>query len=529
MTPMPAKGKWRPTLGMIVFAVLAAVLALPVAGLNFFRLYENELVRQTESELIAQSVVLAAVFASEAERRLSAGLALGVEQPKVARPEPGARYQPLPPQLDLGRYEIRAPRPDTRLAAQWPEPGYFEIGALLMPLTVETQKRTLAGFRILDPQGTIIAGRGDAGLSLAHVEEVAAALKGRYSSALRQRISDEPPPPVYSISRGTRIRVFTALPIIVQGRVAGVIYASRTPSNIVKYLYGERRNVILAGLTVAAAALIVGLVFLRAITRPIHELIRRTEAMGAGERDAIRPLAHYGTREIAALAHSFFGMARGLFDRSDFVTTFAAHVSHELKSPLTSIQGAAELLRDSGSSMTAAERKKFLDNIIGDTQRLTALLQRLRELARADNPQTTGNTALNVTVADLRKAFPGLAIEMKGDTGLAIALSAENATIIFSHLADNAERHSATTLTIALERAEGEVQAVVSDNGDGISEQNRENIFDTFFTTRRDSGGTGMGLRIVRSMLAAHGGSIRLLPAPAGTSFELRIPAVDRV
>jgi signal transduction histidine kinase len=62
---------------------------------------------------------------------------------------------------------------------------------------------------------------------------------------------------------------------------------------------------------------------------------------------------------------------------------------------------------------------------------------------------------------------------------------------------------------------------IVGNNGDAISASNRDRIFDAFFTTRRDSGGTGMGLAIVQAMLRAHGGSIRLLPADQGVAFEV--------
>ena len=71
--------KWRPTLGMIAIAVLLTVLTLPFAGLIFFRLYENPLVQQTESELIAQSAVLASMMAEQVEARSGAGLPLGAE------------------------------------------------------------------------------------------------------------------------------------------------------------------------------------------------------------------------------------------------------------------------------------------------------------------------------------------------------------------------------------------------------------------------------------------------------------------
>jgi signal transduction histidine kinase len=67
----------------------------------------------------------------------------------------------------------------------------------------------------------------------------------------------------------------------------------------------------------------------------------------------------------------------------------------------------------------------------------------------------------------------------------------------------------------------------VADDGEGVSTNNRPQIFDSFFTTRRDSGGTGMGLAIVRAMLDAHGGTIRLVETERGTAFELNIPVAD--
>ena len=131
-----------------------------------------------------------------------------------------------------------------------------------MPIILDTQKVTLAGFRILDPHGVVIAGRDEVGQSLAHIEEVADALQGQYRAALRIRMPDKPPPPIYSISRGVGVHVFSAMPVIVNNRVAGVIYTSRTPSNIFDHLYQERGKFMLAGLAVIFATIIIGLVFL---------------------------------------------------------------------------------------------------------------------------------------------------------------------------------------------------------------------------------------------------------------------------
>ena len=522
------RAKWRPTLGLIVFAVLSTVIALPLVGLFFFRIYDNQLIHQTQAELIAESSVLSAVYAREVEAKIP-GIPLGAEIAPELRPDPSDRFAPIRPALDLAGNDLLVRRPDARRAEVAPDPAYLEIGARLLPVMMQTQKVTLAGFRILDPHGVVIAGQRETGMSLAHIKEVAAALQGRYQGVLRVRISSQPPPPIYSISRGTGLRVFSAMPVIVDNHVAGVIYASRTPSNIFRHLYEEKGKFILAGIAVLIVTLIIGLIFSRTITRPMHELIQRIAEIKQGNRDAFRPLAHYGTREFALLSRSFLGMAESLSHRSDHISTFAAHLTHELKSPLTSIKGAAELLQDSGAAspeqLTGPERSRFLNNILSDTERIDVMVRRLRELAQAEAAQQGGSVVLESLIGDLRRRFSGLAIKVDGTLDRVIGMSAENALIVLSHLFDNAGRHNATELNIAASNDTDAVRVVVRNNGDAISEHNRDRIFDAFFTTRRDSGGTGMGLAIAQAMLRANGGSIRLLSPDAGVAFEVKFPA----
>src|SRR5207237_6626273 len=93
--------KWRPSVGQVIFAALAAAATLPLMGLFFFRLYDNQLIHQTQAELIAQSRVLAAVYAREVEARLNAGVVLGAEIPPGAQPEPEDKVTPIRPALDL--------------------------------------------------------------------------------------------------------------------------------------------------------------------------------------------------------------------------------------------------------------------------------------------------------------------------------------------------------------------------------------------------------------------------------------------
>lgn len=528
MSEAGSREKWRPTVGLIIFTSLAMVAALPLIGLFFFRVYDNQLIHQTQAELIAQSKVLAAVFAREVESRRGSGIALGAEIPPEARTDEN-KVAPIRPALDLAGNDLLMRRPDARPANTPADSAYVEIGARLMPIMLETQKVTLAGFRILDSNGVVIAGRQEVGQSLAHIEEVAAALKGQYRAALRIRKPDKTPPPIYSISRGVGMHIFSAMPVIVDNHVAGVIYTSRTPSNIFDHLYQERGKFLLAALTVIGATVIIGLVFIRTITRPMHELVGRAERISRGDRDAFHPLAHYGTREFAQLGRSFLDMAQQLSRRSDYIATFSSHLTHELKSPLTSIKGAAELLLESlqskSDTLTQAEQRNFLSNILGDAERLDAMTQRLRELARAESTPQNEQTELSTVISGLKGRFPARIITASGCLDRSIGMSIEKALIVLSHLVDNAVRHNAGNVRLDAESRGAVIRMVASNDGDPISESNRDRIFDAFFTTRRDSGGTGMGLSIVRAVMTSHGGAIRLLPTETGVAFELEFPA----
>lgn len=268
--------------------------------------------------------------------------------------------------------------------------------------------------------------------------------------------------------------------------------------------------------------LIIGAVLSRTITGPINALIARTEEIGRGGRAAITAPEEHGTRELAVLSQSFLDLAERLVERTDYVNSFAAHVSHELKSPLTSIRGSAELLLE--AEMSAEDRKRFLTHIVADADRLAALLERLRDLARADVPLDAKGVALAQAADALQLKHPALTVATAGDTATLVALSMEAFAIILGHLAANAAEHGATRLDLSATRQGGMMRILVADDGQGISPGNRAKIFEPFFTTRREAGGTGMGLQIVRSMLEAHGGRITLAPSERGAAFELLVP-----
>ncbi|MFD0914876.1 sensor histidine kinase [Pseudahrensia aquimaris] len=266
-------------------------------------------------------------------------------------------------------------------------------------------------------------------------------------------------------------------------------------------------------LTMAA---IVGAVFVRTLVGPTQELIERTSEIDKGADDAYRPLTHNGTRETATLAQRFFTLAQRLSDRSNYLTLFTTHLSHEFKTPLTSIIGAAELMKD--SAMKKSERERFLTNIITDATRLNTLSSRLRDLARADAVQA-GEPCNLLTVLQQAAREAEIELESDGVGEPTIAISQENALIVFRQLTDNAAQSGASMFKVSAR----EGSLLIGDDGSPIPDDARANLFDQFFTTKQALGGTGMGLGIARTMLKNHGADLRLSDVQ-GWKFEMRLP-----
>jgi len=526
------RGKYRPSVRTVLLVVTLTVLVLPLGSVVFFRIYENQLVRETEAELIAQAAVLAALL----DRAVTASAAeLGDYGAPVAQRSVPSRYTrsqadqetPAEPLIDLATHATRSRRPLALAAAEPASPAMLRIGAEIAALFLDAQRTTLAGLRVLDHRGVVIGGRDELGQSLAHVEEVAEAMQGRYASALRQRAPDSPTPPLASLSRGTGVRIFSAFPVVRGDRLLGIVYLSRTPNNILRHMYATRDRFLLAGLTILGLTLLLGWVTTRTLVRPINRLAAQAAELGRGNRAALVPLDHYGTHELAALGRSFLDMARALDGRSQYIRDFAAHVSHELKGPLAAIRGSAELLQEHLATMSEADRCRFLANIVADTDRLRLLVSRLIELAHAENvprADTSIDIAAAVDRLARRHAGNGLAITRTGEERLETCISAESFEIVATNLIQNSMEAEAAAIEVHLEATETAARIAFKDNGRGITEGNRGRIFEPFFTTRRERGGTGLGLRIARSLIEAQEGTIELLPGSRGAVFALTLP-----
>ncbi len=541
--------RWKPRLRTVLMSVNILILAVPVGGVVLLRLYESALIRRTEGELIAQGAVVAAAFREELRRELASdtyapaptvyGVADGARHVPLRRGQrdeapqvqvsPADALQPMTADLDLATHQVLPLPPDALPPATPADPWVTAAGSRLAPVLETTQQVTLAGIRVVDHEGTVVATtRSELGLNLIHREEVARALQGRPVSVMRKRVSDEPRPPADSLSRGTGIRVFVAMPVVEGERVWGAVVLSRTPMSVRQSLYRLRWHIPAGVVLLVVLVILVALLTSRTIGRPMDELIHQTERVARGETGAATPLAHPGTLEMRQVSEAVTRMAETLEARAHYINTFASGVSHEFKTPLTSIRGTVELLRDHLEGMTAEERDRFLGNLEADAERLDRLVNRLTELARADVLQPAGaSTALTPVLRALveRLASDGNAPALDlADRLPPVAVEREVLESILANLLDNARQHGGPHVTVAA-RADGDhVRIGVIDDGPGISEGNRRRIFDRFFTTARDRGGSGLGLSIVHTLIEAHGGRIDVTSVPGRTEFAAWLP-----
>jgi signal transduction histidine kinase len=511
-----AKRHW-PALRLrtILFLTLLFVAALPGVGAVFLRVYENTLVQQTEAELIAQGAVLAGAYRAD--------------WPEPFQDPPPGPPMPERPTIDLRTMPVMPEQPEPSAAGGGADPRAVRTAAELRPIVVDTARSTLASIRVMDAAGIVTLGRSDVGGSYARLPEVAAALRGETRTVLRERGGYEPRYALEWLSRASNIRVHYARPVKAGGRVIGVLMLSRSPRGLFLGIYQDRGKIALGiGLIFLTLLVLAGLLS-RGISRPIEALSEATQDVARG-RLAVPEPPSTAAIEIRTLYLNFAAMADRIERRSRYLKDFAAAVSHELKTPIAGIKGALELLAEH-PEMSEEERTRFLANAGADADRLSHLLRRLLDLARADMAAAPEDASSDVADAALKvaDAHRGEIFQVDADLGdlPPAAAPSELLEAVLETLVENSRQAGARRVTIGGERRGAKLVLRIADDGPGVPPADRERIFEPFHTGRRSEGGSGLGLSIARSLLASCGGTIVGKEADEGAIFEIVLPAAS--
>lgn len=271
--------------------------------------------------------------------------------------------------------------------------------------------------------------------------------------------------------------------------------------------------------------------------RPISKLTEYARDIEKGER---KPLPYLGLgREVNQLAGALESMRESLEGRQ-FAERYVQTLTHEMKSPLAAIRGAAELLAEDPSEMPEEDRRRFLNNISAETHRADRLLGKLLELSVLEGKSKLERTE----VIDLRILVERVVEEARAMADLAgvkiLYQERESPAMVqgdpfilraaITNLFENAIDFSpeGETVTVRVESSEGFQQVVIDDRGEGIPEYARERVFERFFSLRHlrtGRKGTGLGLTLVREAAELHLGKVLLRPGnPTGTQAVFSIP-----
>tara|TARA_R110002096_G_scaffold77896_12_gene183547 strand:- start:52942 stop:54282 length:1341 start_codon:yes stop_codon:yes gene_type:complete len=436
------------------------VMAVPLAGMWFARLYETQLLNGLERDMIHQTQVLReALLASE--------------------------------NLDL--------------------PGR---GRMLRRISEHTGLR----LRLLGPTGVVLSDSGGPAALVRDRTEVHIALSGRYGSHTR-----------FSPGR-RRLNFFSALPVVRNGAVLGVVYASRSTAQVTRALVSLRHHLIRIFWISIGMTVVMTLFLAATISRPLARLASRAEQIADG--NSVLSLDVRGSSEISDLTRSFERMRIRLQERADENAAMAADISHEFKSPLTSIQGAAELLLD-GAADDAQVRTRFLHNIAEDGARMSRLVGRLLELSRLQADTTLPCSFDLAGLVHEELATRSCVILDAPFSPMMVHGRVGPLRAALANLLDNAEQHTQRTLTsgrahkiaVHLRCSKGGYDLAVSNHGPEISAANLGKMWQRFFTTRSEHGGSGLGLAIVRSAVESHGGRVHAASECGKTTIGFWLPA----
>lgn len=323
--------------------------------------------------------------------------------------------------------------------------------------------------------------------------------------------------------------LYVAVPVASSGVVYGAVRVSYPTSTLDQRV---RRYWLLLGaigLIVLAFAVAAGVSLSRWVARPLLRLEEAAQVAGGGDLRTRAPVDD-GPPEVRSLALAFNDMVAKVEALLGSQHEFVADASHQLRTPLTALRLRLENLE----ADVAEPSRAGLESALAEVERLAQIVEGLLALARADSGEAAaGAVDLPAVALERVGAWQALAEErgvaLRADGGpLPVAHAAQERVVqVLDNLIANAVEHSppGTTVTVRASASGERLELRVTDEGPGLSAEERGRAFDRFWRGRTDSAGSGLGLSIVRRLVETDGGEALLEEAPGGgLAAVVRLP-----
>ena len=337
-----------------------------------------------------------------------------------------------------------------------------------------------------------------------------------------------------------------ALPI--RGSAGGsyIVYIIDNKDTVTS-LNGRLQRIILEAIVIGLLiSVLLSLLLAKTMVTPIQKLTRAAEKVAAG--DFSESVENPAADEIGVLTRTFNDMADQLENNIEELRNaeqmrreFVANVSHELRTPVTSIRSYAETLNDAGGAIDAETQKHFLDVIVGESDRMTKIVQDLLLLSRFDAGSLKFDFAAFSFEKSIRDVFDAQLLEAQQhhhDFRLSLdgnlpEIRGDRSRIeqVLMNMISNAIKytHDGGRIRVTAGVKGEEVFCTVRDNGVGIPKEDVDRVFERFYRVdkarSRESGGTGLGLSIAYEIVQRHQGTIKVESQKGkGTTITVRLP-----
>ncbi len=353
----------------------------------------------------------------------------------------------------------------------------------------------------------------DVGKNYSRWINISRTLKGNYGARATRSVKSDPNSSVLHISS----------PILRDKELVGILTVAKPTTNVAHFIYLAQKRLRTTVIIVIIGVILFATLLSLWVTEPIQRLTAYIGNVKMGKhstRPKLHALGVLGRSEMDVLGEALFEMQERL-ERRKYAEQYVQNLTHELKSPLSAIRGAVEIIDE---KMPVEDRNVFLGNIRTESERIQLIVDKMLELARIESRtelQSVEQISLGALVNELQEQYKPLLSSKK--IGLVSGVSPDHVFsgekfLIYqclSNLVKNAIEFSpeGSTITISSQVVKKEIRIVVVDEGSGIPEYALERIFERFYSLNRpgtERRSTGLGLSFVKESVELHGGSVSI-------------------